>query len=212
MHSQTRRHGWPGRSRGGPWLWNRPDPSTAGLCIVCLARQTSAWVRFRKPHQSPESFPIPAAGGGASLVKVTLWDAEGNRSLPLLQYQHPVSSNWMDATVVQLDGQPYSLMASVEAMPTGTIHQLVWNAAADLGSGFSGVVLLRAAAVDITLVGDWSPAAPYHVVTSADSDGERAPGRLELRHGFERPLDGGGRRRQRRSCQRAVKNQPVMGT
>lgn len=163
------------------------DPARPNECKVVLWEGQKAMPTPQVLLQTApvtRIMPEPSQGGGYSAVDIRVWDAEGNAVLPLLQYMDPATSNWVDAAVTRVDGQTYSLSMSVAAMPTGTDHELTWNAAADLGDGFTGNVFLRAAAVDVTLWGDWSPVVPYALSISADSDGDGLPDDWEDRYGL----------------------------
>jgi hypothetical protein len=97
-------------------------------------------------------------------VTVRLWDVAGDSSIPFLQYQFTGSTNWTNATLVLLDGAPYSPSARVSALPTGANHTLVWNTMGDLGAVCTNI-LVRARAQDFILTGDWSVPVPYPVNT-----------------------------------------------
>jgi hypothetical protein len=114
-------------------------------------------------------------------VVVRLWDSEGNASVPFLQYSNAATLGWSNATLALLDGTNCALLTNgVSAPPTGADHELVWNAAADLGSGVSTNVLLRVRAKDITLLGNWSASMPYQVQANSDSDTNGLPDVWEL--------------------------------
>jgi len=157
-------------------------PPLQGLPAVDACQQTAPATRI---------MPEPAAGAGVSRVDVRIWDAEGNRSLPFLQYQPPGSTNWADASVLRIDGQAYGMAMSVEAMPTGTTHSLTWSSGTDLGATFSGTVLLQARSLDNTAWGEWSDPVLYHVAASGDSDGDGIPDSWELARRLD-PLSGTG--------------------
>lgn len=117
----------------------------------------------------PQTAPVtailtePSSGKGLATNQVRLWDAEGNDSWPEMQFQLSGSTNWTNLTIVSIDGLAYR---AVSAMPTGAMHQVVWNAAAVLGTGVTNNLNLRARARDVTLTGNWSPAVPYHIEIS----------------------------------------------
>ena len=75
-------------------------------------------------------------------------------ALPALEYQTN-GLTWSSASIVALSGAAYGFVAS---SPTGLTYQVSWDAARDLGPGFTNTVMLHAHAQDISLTGDWSPA------------------------------------------------------
>ncbi|MBI4326909.1 MAG: hypothetical protein HY674_16845, partial [Chloroflexi bacterium] len=111
--------------------------------------------------------PEPNAGGSLAHVDIRIWDAEGNASLPKLQFLSPGSTVWSNATLVNVDGLIYG---SVSALPTGVTHHLKWHAANDLGAGFTNQVRLRAQAKDVTLEGPWSEEVSYQVSVPSGTD------------------------------------------
>lgn len=108
----------------------------------------------------------PSAGGPQSFVDVDLWDAEANPSRLMLQYRRNTWSAWNNATVLTVDDA--SATAFIAAHPTGTRHRLLWNAAADLGNGFAGNVLLRVRATDSADAGAWSEQAYFRVAATPE--------------------------------------------
>ena len=108
--------------------------------------------------------PSPNPLGAMAAVTVRLSDAEGNTSVPFLQYQFLGSSNWQNATLLSLDGAPYGPASRVSAFPAGVNHILAWNALADLGF-VSTNIFLRASAADFMLLGQWSAPVPFQVST-----------------------------------------------
>jgi hypothetical protein len=99
---------------------------------------------------APIAAVIPSANplGPTAVVTVRLWHAEGAASTLFLQYQLSGSTNWLNSTIISLDGLPYKPATRVSAVPSGSNHVLAWNAAADLGNGVVTNVLLRARAQD----------------------------------------------------------------
>jgi hypothetical protein len=142
------------------------DPTNPAVCNVVYWRpQSQLWAPAQMSQTAPIThiLPDPSNGGWCSKVNVRIWDGEGNRSLPFLQYSLD-GTNWTDATVWTLDGTPYRVtMGGVEAMPTGSTHAFIWNAPQDLGRNFTNSVLLRARSHDSTLWGDWSAPTVYNV-------------------------------------------------
>jgi len=172
----------------------RVDPADSNACDVVLWSDLAPSGREAAWQTAPATriLPVPGSGGGLCRVAVRIWDAEGNRSLPFLQYQDFASSNWLDAALLLLDGRAYSLAMAVDAMPTGTTHMLVWDAAKDLGADFTNSLLLRARSVDVSLWGKWSEPVPYRVEATSDSDGDGLPDVWELANGLD-PLASSGR-------------------
>jgi hypothetical protein len=98
------------------------------------------------------------AGQGLATNQIRVWDAEGNSVYLEIQLQKPGATDWLNVSLVSIDGLAAGL---VSAYPTGLTHQVVWNAAKDLGAPFTNSILLRARARDITLTGNWSdPVSP----------------------------------------------------
>ena len=161
--------------------------SPAVCQVVIWEPQVELWTPPTYQQTAPRTriMPDPHTGGGYSRVALRIWDAEGNSCLPVLQYLDPVSSDWKDAAIVELDGLAYALAMAVEAMPTGTLHELLWHSAADLGTNFSGTVSLRAQSVDMADWGDWSEVLTYHVVVTNDSDGDGMLDDYETAHGLD---------------------------
>jgi YD repeat-containing protein len=170
------------------------DTATPATCrVMTWQPDNQLWTPAAIPQTAPITrvLPDPNSGAGLSLVKVKIWDAEGNRSLPILQYLDPASSNWRDATVLTLDGNIYSYALAVEAAPTGSTHSFVWNSGSDLGVTFTNNILLRSRSVDITLWGDWSEPVLYRIEGSTDSDKDGMPDTWELSRNLN-PLDATG--------------------
>ena len=130
--------------------------------------------------------PSPSSGGVHGSVTVRIWDAEAQGSSLELQYQRDGNTTWSDATVNSVDGVTFLPTLKLDSQPSGVSHTLVWNAAANLGTSFSGTVLLRTRATD-SQSGDWSPAMPYAVdiTASLDSDGDGFTNAQELAFGTD---------------------------
>jgi YD repeat-containing protein len=130
--------------------------------------------------------PTPAEGGTQSRVDVTLWDSEGNNSRINLQYQSPpLVGNWLDATLLTVDGAPVGGQTALTAPATGATHVAVWNATHDLASTtFKAPVLLRARATDFSGTGAWSQPMYYLVDMTADTDGDGMPDSWETTNGL----------------------------
>ena len=137
--------------------------------------------------------PTTASGTAYSPVSIMLWDNEANQSRIELQFQNPQSGQWQDATLSTIDGLAASPSPAVAALPQGSSHRVVWNAAANLGTTFTGTVLLRTRATD-SQTGNWSPVMSYAVNTdtTADSDGDGMPDAWETAHSLNPsdPTDG----------------------
>ena len=145
------------------------DPATPNKYDVILWPPQA---QLPRAASFPQTAPItrimsaPDRGGGIAEVEVRIWDAEGNASLPMLQYFLPSGTAWLNATLVGVGAAAYG---SVPVLPTGATHRLVWNAAVDLGGSFTNQVRLRARAKDVTLPGPWSDEATYQVEISVES-------------------------------------------
>ncbi len=137
--------------------------------------------------------PTPSQGGSTGSVAVRIWDAEAHGSSLELQYQRDGETVWNNATVSTVDGGTFQSTLKLTSQAAGISHTLVWNAAANLGSTFSGTVLLRTRATD-SQAGDWSPGMPYAVNTSInlDTDSDGMPDAWEASHGLAsgNPADG----------------------
>jgi YD repeat-containing protein len=170
------------------------DPTNSADCsLVYWHPQARLWTPEMISQTPPRTriMTEPSRGAGLSLVNVKVWDAEGNRSLPMLQYMHPVSSNWLDATVLTLDGLAYTCALTAESMPAGSTHSLVWDSGSDLGLTFTNNILLRARSIDITLWGEWSEPVMYRIEGSSDSDHDGMPDGWERSRGLD-PLSSVG--------------------
>ena len=104
---------------------------------------------------------VPNSGRGYSEVTVKVWDAEGNSVHPMLQFRELDSTNWMNASVEELDGSVYGASSMVSASSAGTEHALLWNSSSDLGVDYTNGLWLRASASDITMSGPWSEPVAY---------------------------------------------------
>jgi YD repeat-containing protein len=166
----------------------RVDPAAPNTCDVIF------WSPASVPQTAPLAriLPEPNQGGGVAKVKFRLWDSEGNASLPLLQFQPTGATNWLDGTISSVDRTNYNLSMRVSALPTGSDHELLWNAAHDLGQGVRTNVSLRIRARDITLLGDWSEPVPYEIAIGIDSDGDGLPDDWEIANfgNLEQTADG----------------------
>ena len=134
---------------------------------------------------SSRVLPTPSQGGTTGSVAVRIWDAEAHGSSLELQYQRDGETAWSNATVDTVDGSTFQPTLKLTSQPSGVSHTLVWNATANLGSTFSGTVLLRTRASD-KQTGDWSPAMPYAVLTNTtlDTDNDGMPDSWESTYGL----------------------------
>lgn len=158
------------------------DPVTPNRCdVIFWPPQTQLPQAASFPQTAPLArvLPTPSSGGNLANVRVRIWDAEGNASLPLLQFS-PNTTNWFDVTnILTVDGAAYSLATRVSALPGGSEHTLVWNAGAAFPSGVTNI-FLRTRAKDISLLGDWSEPMPYQLTLTLDSDGDGLPDDWEI--------------------------------
>ncbi len=166
----------------------RVDPTNQSSCdVIFWAPRTT----FESPPDIPQTAPMasilpePISGGTFARVAIRLWDAEGNSSLPELQYFNPVSSNWVNAASLSIDGRAVTYVA---ATPTGSDHEMLWNVKGDLNltSGVTTNVQLRVRASDNThygnYIGDWSAPMSYTVVVPLDYDSDGIPDDWEVAH------------------------------
>lgn len=153
--------------------------SAVGLCVGLTTPTMPELVLWTAPALAAnasanplQNAPIarvaatPSAGGPQSLVDVDIWDAEANPSRMAMQYRQNAWSSWSNATVLTVDGN--SPATFVAATPGGSRHTLLWNAAADLGNGFAGNVLLRVRATDSADAGTWSEQAYFRVAATPE--------------------------------------------
>jgi YD repeat-containing protein len=175
-----------------------------GLCVHPSSPEEWQLIYWHSEHGIPDpdilrqTAPVthilsePDRGAGVSEVKIRVWDAEGNRVVPFLQYRDPTTLQWKDATIIALDDAAYSLNSTVEAMPSGSDHTFLWYSGHDIGTDRTNNVLLRACAVDITLWGDWSEPVTYHVDGTTDSNNDGMPDDWKLACGLHPLLSTGG--------------------
>ena len=108
-----------------------------------------------------------------------------------MQYQLPGETNWNSATILTVDGG--SATSPLSSQPGGINHNLLWNAAQNLGLSFTGTVLLRAQATD-SETGNWSEPMPYTVNASpdpgSDSDGDGFTDAIEAAFGTNPNIPG----------------------
>ena len=151
------------------------NPTNPSLCnVVFWPPQTTLWTPASVPQSAPVATVLTQAITGVSIlpVGVRLSDAQGDASIPFLQYQFPGSTNWANGIIVEVDGLPYHYDFSdrVAALPSGSDHTLSWDASAIfdlLSPGTETNVLLQARARDVSLTGPWSASVPYTLVRPA---------------------------------------------
>lgn len=145
---------------GQSLLGLRVNPINQNKCDVILwPPQQQSPVLAEVPQSAPvtQILPSPNWGRDIALVSLRVWDAEGSPAMPELAYQLPITNTWFDATIG---------FGFVPTSPTGLTCQVFWDAAHDLGAGFTNIVRLRARAHDIMLSGEWSPSVSYTVQNS----------------------------------------------
>ena len=151
---------------GQSLLGLRVDPTAANRCDVILwPPQRQLWTPTAVPETAPitQILPLPNQGRDIALVDIRLWDAEGGTALPALEYQRTNDLAWSSATIAAIGGGAYGWVATA---PDGLTYRVSWDAARDLGPGFTNTVRLHARAQDIALTGDWSPPGLYAVQNS----------------------------------------------
>ena len=167
----------------------RVDPAAPAHCDVIL------WPPLQQlpvlsdvPQTAPvtQILPSPNQGGDIAAVHIRIWDAEGSPSRPELEYQSPGTGVWSQATVAAVDDAPWGF---VETSPSGLTHSLSWDAARDLGPGFTNTVALRARAHDARLTGDWSPSVSYTVGTSQANNPRAYPDSASTDQGLPVDID-----------------------
>jgi hypothetical protein len=118
-----------------------------------------------------------------AVLRIRLWDSEGNRAMPFLQYSIGTTQAWVNATLVQLDGtNVLSCTNGLSAPPRGADYELAWNVARDVGAAATNA-WLRARARDqasTNLFGEWSAAALYRLLACGDCDIDGLPDAWEL--------------------------------
>lgn len=119
-------------------------------------------------QSAPKAIVLPTTDrhGSVAFVPIRLWDAEGNSATPYLQFQTEGSTNWRDATLLQVDGISYTQTLRVSTLPDGVDHLIAWYAAGDIGPNVVSSVLVRARARDHTLSGEWSAPSPITMDTT----------------------------------------------
>ena len=106
----------PGEGLGGL----RVDPANHNRCdVIFWPPQSQLPQLVTVPQTKPIAVVLTNPNPLGNLAEVTLnfSDAEGNASTPYLQYQLASSTTWQDATLVMLDGAPYSTNNRVAAPP-----------------------------------------------------------------------------------------------
>ena len=108
--------------------------------------------------------PEPSAGYGLSTNELRVLDPAGSPTHIEMQLIAPGWTEWTNASIVSIDSQAPSVVSSPLA---GATHELVWNAARDLGVPFTNDENLRVRGRNASLAGDWSASVTYHVAISA---------------------------------------------
>lgn len=158
----------------------RVNPASPNSCdVIFWPPQIDLWKPANVPETAPVAriLPTPSSGGGFAPVNIRLWDGEGNASLLFLQYSNAASLGWSNAIIASVNGGAYGF---VSAPPSGTTHQVIWNANGLFAPGSTNTVWLRARAKDSAFFGDWSPAVQYVVSIPADSDSDGLPDDWEM--------------------------------
>ncbi len=148
----------------------RVDPTNQNTCeVVFWSPESELWAPPDVAQTAPSASILisPALGNGLATNQVTVWDDEGNASLIEMQFRLVGSTAWETImAMVGVDGTSYG---AVSTHPTGTTHQVVWNAAQVFGAGYTNDLKLRARATDVTLTGNWSPEMAYRVEISLNA-------------------------------------------
>lgn len=150
---------------GQSLLGLRVEPTAPNRCdLILWPPQSALWLPTEVPQTAPITQVLPAPNWGRDIagVDIRIWDAEGGPATPELVFQRTSESAWSNATIA-VSG---AINGSVTTSPIGLTNQVCWDAARDLGPGFTNTVQLRARARDISLTGDWSPPLTYTVQNS----------------------------------------------
>lgn len=137
--------------------------------------------------QTPPSARVlaaPSAGGAVARVAVRVWDSESNPVRLQLQYQATATGPWLDATLKTIDRVPAAAATALGSSPGGVDHQLMWDAAANLGAAFRGTIAVRVRAADFAAAGNWSDPVYYAIDGAGDTDGDGMPDAWEIAHGL----------------------------
>jgi hypothetical protein len=143
----------------------RVDPTEPNQCDLILwppQQQLPALADIPQTAPVTQILPSPNSGRDIARVNLRVWDAEGGGAWLELEFQRTNSVAWSNATIA-VSGAPQGF---VSTSAIGLTHQVYWDAAQDLGPGFTNTVQLRARAHDFTLTGDWSPSVLYTVQNS----------------------------------------------
>ncbi len=150
---------------GESLLGLRVDSGAPNRCdLILWPPQRELWSPTTVPQTAPITQILTSNGLGRDIARLDLciWDAEGGAAKPELEFQRANDSVWSNATIV-VSGAAQGWVAS---SPIGMTNQVYWDAARDLGPGFTNTVKLRARAEDNTLMGEWSPPVMYAVQNS----------------------------------------------
>jgi len=160
-------------------------PETPAKCDVILWRpQRELPQAANFPQTAPLVRILPTPNAGTNLIEIVfrVWDAEGNRALPLFRWSGD-RTNWVEIwneDLLTLDGAPYSLATNVAASPGGVTHTSRWSAALVFTNGGITNIWLQARAKDVSLLGNWSEPIPYQLTITVDSDGDDLPDEWEM--------------------------------
>ena len=171
------------------------DPATPNQCQVIHWSPDAIEAAVSGTAPILNNLPIarvianPGSGGAKCSIGIRAWDAEAHSSTLTLQFLKSGQTAWTAARLLTADGNTVTngiqgITAALATAPGGQNHTLVWNAVADLGSTFTGTVLLRTRATD-TETGAWSESMPYivDVTSDLDDDGDGYTNAQELAFG-----------------------------
>ena len=160
------------------------DPAYPTKCtLVCWEPAWELWRSETIPQTAPQTRIMVTTnqGAGVTRVEVKIWDGEGNPSLPMLQYSIN-GTVWRQGTIWMLDGEAYAYTRTVQALPGGSLHGMIWRSGVDLGTNFNGTVYLRARSQDFASMGEWSATVALQMTASDDSDSDKLPDAWEMEH------------------------------
>jgi YD repeat-containing protein len=133
---------------------------------------------------------VQAAGGDYAQLLGRIWDAESHACRLDAQFKLPTTGTWSNATLYAVNGAPVPGGFALASHPTGITHTVVWNAGRDLGTAFSGIVLVRVQATDRYQPGNWSEPLAYRLTGSgADADQDGLVDAWESLHGLNVGID-----------------------
>ena len=178
-----------GTENGDGLIGLNVDPSTLSTCQVIYWPSESIGTFLSNPvtQSAPKTRVLGATfkGGAHSLVKLKVWDMEGNPSHPVLQWQNPATGVWQNASVLKLDQEAYSETSYASTSKEGTEHVILWDTLGDLGATFSGQTFLRVRSEERTIVGPWSEILPFSVDNTGDFDGDGFSDQWEIANNLD---------------------------